>query len=147
MVECYWQEKAKNWKKTPSQCHVAPHKFRVDWPGREVGPPRWETGYQPPEPLHICIKLASCFPGLFVSPSSCRQSTTETIWIEVKQKTCKNLAKWIQWRSVIFSDVLAKFRCGWRGRENVGIRVHTSCFVFRDAQVTTRHSLPQTLRN
>ena len=27
-----------------SQCHFVPHKFHMDWPGIELGPPRWEAG-------------------------------------------------------------------------------------------------------
>jgi hypothetical protein len=36
--------KPKNCEKNLSQCHSVHHKSHMDWPVREPGPPRWETG-------------------------------------------------------------------------------------------------------
>jgi hypothetical protein len=37
--------KPKNSEKNLSQSHFVHHKAHMDWPGRELGPPRWEAGY------------------------------------------------------------------------------------------------------
>jgi hypothetical protein len=36
--------KPKNSKKNLSQWYFVHHKYHMDWPGREPGPPRWEAG-------------------------------------------------------------------------------------------------------
>jgi hypothetical protein len=28
----------------PPQCHFVHHKFHMDWPGTEIGPPRYKAG-------------------------------------------------------------------------------------------------------
>jgi hypothetical protein len=40
----YWQGKTEELGKNLSQCHFVHNKSRMDWPGREPGPPRWEAG-------------------------------------------------------------------------------------------------------
>jgi hypothetical protein len=37
------KEKQKYSRKNLSQCHFVHHKSRMDWPGIEPGPPRWEA--------------------------------------------------------------------------------------------------------
>jgi hypothetical protein len=57
-----------------SQCHSAHHKSHIAWLGFETGPPRWETGDQPPELWHgqilnnfyavvsvVCYKVSRIF--------------------------------------------------------------------------------------
>jgi hypothetical protein len=51
-VELNWQGKTNNSEKNLSQYHFVHHKFHMDWPGIEPGPPRWEAGEYPPEPWH-----------------------------------------------------------------------------------------------
>jgi hypothetical protein len=48
VMEHRWNEtdrgKPKYSGKNLSQCHFVYHKSRMDWPGIEPGPPRWEAG-------------------------------------------------------------------------------------------------------
>jgi hypothetical protein len=48
--ESWWnnidrETKKKNVENNLFQCHFVHHKYRMDWPGLETGPPRYETSY------------------------------------------------------------------------------------------------------
>jgi hypothetical protein len=65
-MEHWWDDSdrgnPKYWEKNLSQCQFVHHKFHVDCPGIEPGPPLWQAGEWPPVPRHglTCNCVSYC---------------------------------------------------------------------------------------
>jgi hypothetical protein len=92
--------KPKNSEKNLSQCHFFHHKFHMDWPGREPGPPRWEAG----EPAKF-KKIYYSLTELYV-----KYVCLKLFWLRVAWSS-KNILREHRYRSLGTSGLLKYWYC------------------------------------
>jgi hypothetical protein len=82
-------------KKNLSQCYFVQHSLQIDWPGTELGPPRWEFGDWPlthgRSTWSIKVYSRSCLKRL--NPQLPKRASDSQL-AAVMTGTCKSRVRW-----------------------------------------------------